>query len=172
MNEAITGLLTGSVIGTGFLMIVASNFIKFKLTKRKVPIVISVYAIIVISLLGIMTSGHFKYGDIPFWVWPGYYIITVMLLTLLARFSEFIRDFLFNSPEIIKCPHCGAWNEYEKLQYLGHRKYNGWTSVDRDIKDSYGNRVGSYESRERCTYNCDDYILRCTKCGEEFEHTF
>lgn len=170
MNGTIIVLLIVSVIGTGILMFFTysfiNTFIKFKLTKRKMPIIISVYAIIVIFLLGEI------YRDIPFWVWPSCYVITVMLWTLLARFSEFIRDTLFDSPEILKCPHCGAWNEYEKLQYLGHRKYNGWTPVDRAIKDSYGNRVGSYESLERCTHHCDDYILRCTKCGEEFEHTF
>lgn len=166
MNEAITVLLIVSVIGTGLLMTSTSEFFNFKLTKRKVPIVISVYAIIVISLLGVI------FGDFPFWVWLGYYVITVMLWTLLARFSEFIRDLLFDSPEIVKCPHCGAWNEYEELKCHSHSEHSGWRIVDRDIKDSYGNRVGSYESREQCKYSYYDYTLRCTKCGEEFEHTF
>ena len=153
-------------------MHMTSVFFNFKLTKRKVPIVISVYAIIVISLMGICASGSNESKDIPFWVWPGYYVITVMLLTLLVRISEFIRDFLFNFPKIVKCPHCGAWNEYEELKCHSHSEHSGWRIVDRDIKDSYGNRVGSYESREQCTYSYYDYTLKCTKCGEEFEHTF
>lgn len=166
--EFIIPCLIVSVIGTMLLMFF-TQFFKFKLTKRKVPIVISVYAIIVISLFGIC---YYDYKYFSFWVLLGCYVITVVLLTLLVRISESTRDFLLNSPKIVKCPHCGAWNEYEELKYLECRKYNGWRSEDRAIRDIYGNRVGSYEVRERCTSYRDVYILRCTKCGEEFEHTY
>ena len=94
-----------------------------------------------------------------------------LIFNILIRISSFWREYLYEE-KVIVCPHCGAWNEYEKLKCHSHSEHSGWRIVDRDIKDSYGNRVGSYESREQCTYSYYDYTLRCTKCGEEFEHTF
>lgn len=94
-----------------------------------------------------------------------------LIFNILIRISSLWREFIYVE-KVIVCPHCGAWNEYEKLKCHSHSEHSGWRIVDRDIKDSYGNRVGSYESREQCTYSYYDYTLRCTKCGEEFEHTF
>ena len=94
-----------------------------------------------------------------------------LIFNILIRISSIWREFIYEE-KVIVCPHCGAWNEYEKLKCHSHSEHSGWRIVDRDIKDSYGNRVGSYESREQCTYSYYDYTLKCTKCGEEFEHTF
>lgn len=116
------------------------------------------------------------------------FTITIIILWLISTLILIYNDFglgcivgncvsavlaFFTAKALsVICPNCGVWNEYEEVQVLDTNTYSQWETVERDIKDNKGNKIGSYESRELQTYRTTKKLLKCNNCDELFEKDY
>ena len=66
-----------------------------------------------------------------------------------------------------RCPKCGAWNSYKFSKTLRSGHYDSNDTVYKDILNTNGEVVGSYETKEERTHYWSKDEHKCKKCGRK-----